>query len=138
MRKVLIIVAIAISFCLGFIYSNAMTILPKDVSTANRLKILERAVKRYYDERHKLPSGLMELVGDGYTERDICKDRWGNEIEYSIVDSNMVRLVSIGDPSLRRSLGLEYRISNTFQVRGRQQGDGTTCPSANRLKPNVL
>lgn len=80
----------------------------------------------------------MELVGDGYTERDICKDRWGNEIEYSIVDSNMVRLVSIGDPSLRRSLGLEYRISNTFQVRGRQQGDGTTCPSANYLKPNVL
>ena len=116
MKNILIIVAVVVAFCLGFAYSNAMTVLPKDISTANRLKVLERTIKKYVTERHKLPLGLSELIDVGYADKDMCIDRWGNEIEYSVLNDNMICLVSNGDPSIRRTFGLEYRISNTFSI----------------------
>ena len=116
MKSILIIVAVVAAFCLGFAYSNAMTVLPKDIGTANRLKVMERTIKKYVAEKHKLPSGLTELIAGGYIDKDMCLDRWGNEIVYSVLNDNMVCLVSNGDPSIRRSFGLEYRISNTFPI----------------------
>ena len=117
MKNLLIIIAVATSFCLGFAFSSAMTILPKDVSTANTLMVLERAIRGFFAEKQRLPINLSELVETGKVEGSKCKDRWGNEIEYILTNSNTVSLVSRGNPSITHYKTFECSISNTFSIR---------------------
>ena len=115
MKNITIAIAFVVSFGLGFIYSSSMTVLPKDISTANTLMVLERGIRSFVAERQRFPNTLSELVESGKVDKNRCWDRWGNEIQYS-AKSNIVSLVSSGDPSITRSSGIEYRISNTFSI----------------------
>lgn len=117
MKNILTAVAIGAAFCLGFAWSSAMTVLPKDISTLNRLVVLERGVKDFFNCRKRLPINLQELVDYRYVDACSCRDRWGNVIGYTPLSSNTVRLVSIGDPTTKSySAGLEYRITDTFSA----------------------
>ena len=115
MKNIIIAIALAVSFGFGFIYSSSMTVLPKDISTVNTLMVLEREIRSFFAERQRLPNTLNELVESGKVDKNECMDRWGNEIKYSLINSNTVSLVSGGDLSIC-SRGIEYHISNTFSV----------------------
>ena len=42
MKNILIFVVITLAFGIGFVYSNSMTVIAKDIATANTLMVLER------------------------------------------------------------------------------------------------
>ena len=117
MKNILILIAVVSAFCIGFIYSNAMTVLPKDVSTANSLVVLEREIRIFAESNGRLPNCLQELIDTGYSDQNLLKDRWGEEIEYVVVDTNIVSLITKGNPSIRHKHGFNCAISNTFSVR---------------------
>ena len=123
MKNILILVAVVAAFCLGFVYSNAMTVLPKDIATANTLMVLEREIRTFAESNGRLPNCLKELVDIGSTDKNLCKDRWGEEIEYVVADTNVVSLISKGNPSIRHAHGFNCAISNTFSVYLNQRGD---------------
>lgn len=122
MKNILILVAVVSAFCIGFIYSNAMTVLPKDVSTANTLMVLEREIRVFAENNGRLPNCLKELVDVGCVDKNLCKDRWGEDIEYIIVTNNVASLISKGNPSIRHKHGFNCAISNTFPVHLNQHG----------------
>lgn len=116
MNKFIVVGLVVLAFCIGFVFSNAMTTIPKDVSTANTLMVLEREIRHSFERNKRLPVGLHELVEQGRVDEKMCYDRWGGKIEYSIVASNTVLLVSQGNPSIRRKKGYVCTISNTFPI----------------------
>lgn len=123
MKNLLIVFVVIASFCLGFAFSSAMTILPKDISTVSTLIVLEREIRNFFAEKHRLPITLSELVEMGKVEECECKDRWGNKIGYILKNSNTVSLVSRGDPSITSYKTFEYLISNTFSIRQGQSDE---------------
>ena len=122
MKSILILVAVVTAFCLGFAYSNAMTVLPKDIGTANTLMVLEREIRAFAESNGRLPNCLQELVDVGSADKNLCKDRWGEDIEYIVVSNNVAFLVSKGNPSIRHKQGFNCAISNTFSVHLNQHG----------------
>lgn len=122
MKNILILVAVISAFCIGFICSNAMTVLPKDVSTANVLMVLEREIRIFADSNGRLPNCLQELINVGSIDKNMFKDRWGEEIEYVVVSNNVASLISKGNPSIRHKHGFNCAISNTFSVHLNQYG----------------
>ena len=121
MKNLLIVGAVIAAFCLGFVYSNAMSVCPKDLMTANHLAVIERATRQFLKDKHRMPSSIDELIAAKYTEDGM--DGWGNRIEYTIIDGNSVKLVSSGDPKMAAHFNIEYRIMKTFSVRGKRNSD---------------
>ncbi len=130
MKNILIVVVVIVAFCIGFVYSNAMCVCPKDLLTANRLSVIERATRQFLKDKHRMPSGIDELIAAEYTEDGT--DGWGNKIEYMIVDGHTVKLSSSGDPRMTSHFNIEYRITKTFSVRSKWGADSDDSASHSR------
>lgn len=121
MKNILIVVVVIAAFCIGFVYSNAMSVCPKDLMTANHLAVIERATRQFLKDKHRMPSSIDELIEAKYTEDGM--DGWGNRIEYTIIDGNTVKLVSSGDPRMTAHFNIEYRIKKIFSVQSKWNSD---------------
>ena len=116
MKNTLVAVAIMVSFCIGFAYSSAITYSDKYISTVKDMSILARSVKKYFETTQKMPTSLADLVESGIVEASRCKDRWGGNIEYTIIDEKVVALFSKGNPNLLDWPEVECGIKFTFFV----------------------
>ena len=116
MKNVLFAIVVMASFCIGFVYSNAITYSPKDLGTVNDMSIVESGIRRYFKSASRLPESLSELVALNYVEQCRCKDRWGGEIEYLKLSDTTIRLFSKGNPSLMSWRGVQSGISYVFSV----------------------
>ena len=117
MKKSIALSLILLSFALGFVFSNAMTTLPKDISTASELCRLEFAIREFVKGKKQLPDSLDSLVHDGYLKQRQILDRWGNRIEYQRTEKGRVLLISRGDANVRNSMGCDYVISKVFEIK---------------------
>lgn len=117
MKKILVIIAPIVAFCLGFAYSNSMTVLPKDVITISHISRLELAIKDFAKQKGRLPVNLDEIVTADLIKEQVCKDGWGCEFEYQISDCGNVSLVSYcGRMPRTEPNGIEAEIRNDFIV----------------------
>lgn len=116
MKNILIFVVITLAFGIGFVYSNSMTVIAKDIATANTLMVLEREIRNFANDKKRIPDSLQELVAVRKIDSETCNDRWNEKIEYVIINSNTVSLISMGNPSIRHNDGFKCAISNTFSI----------------------
>jgi len=93
-KKVFVLSGVIFSgFCL-FVLFSAMTVIPPETLTRNRLAWLESRIRQYVEQKGQIPTELTVLPTNPGKDNSV-NDGWGHPIQMSI-SGNVVTLTSFG------------------------------------------